>query len=181
VDFDMDSSGNGCPNDGSDCTIGPIEECVSVANVPGTTFSVDVVITGLTNGFAAFNYNVYFPDTTLNLTRQTHADPLLNLPTQSTGSNVADLSESVQPEGQQFTGSPHHVGILESGTSEATPPFTQGVLGRYEFTVAEGAVSALYDVTLERPPLSAYLDQGGESYRLDPVTTGLIALGQPCP
>ena len=178
VDFDLNSADNGCPNDGANCSVGPIDECVSVTNVPGTTFDVDVVMTGLANGFSAFNYNVYFDDKTFAITKGIHADPTINLAMQSKGSDVADLSADLPTAPGS---SPLSVGIVDWGTVETTPPFTQGVLGRYEFTVATGAASGLYDVHLEKPPLSAYLDQNGDEYVVDPITTGLIALGQECP
>ena len=184
VDFDMDPTGNSCPNDGiTDCTIDFIDECVSVPNVGGTTFNLDVVITGLNNGFTAFNYNIYFDDQNFIIANQIHGNPLINLQMQSTGSQFIELSQDVPnpPGNQPYVGSPHHVGTGENDTSETTPPFTQGTLGRYELTVVEGAQSGLYDLTLEKPPLSAYLDQEWSEYRLDPITTGLIALGQDCP
>jgi hypothetical protein len=180
----MDPAGNSCPSDGTDCTVGSIQECVSIPNVPGATFNVDVVVTGLSNGILGFNYNIYFSDANFTITAQTHDDPMVNLLARSAGSSIVEQSADLpNPPGMPpILGPPHRVMVLNWGTLETTPPFTQGVLGRYEFTVAAGATPGSYDVTLEKPPLSAYLDQDGSEYDIDPSpATGVIALGEACP
>ena len=190
VGFDMDpqsTPANTCPNDGvTDCTVGSVERCVFVPITPGTTFEVDVFVTGLTNGFLAWNANIDFPDTATpaKLTLSSHVaevNPSVNLIAQSAGSAPLSFSERApDPPGSTEPGSPHHAAVAEMGTGEDTPPFTQGVLARYEFTVGAGATSGLYALTLH-PEFVAMLDKNGTLYTIDLIGSGLLALGLDCP
>jgi hypothetical protein len=196
VGFDMNPYGspaNTCPNDGvTDCTIGSVQRCKLVPNTAGTTFDVDVFVTGLTNGFTAWNANVTFPDpnTAAKLTLTSHVaetDTSVNLITQSAGSSNMSASEAVpDPPGSTEAGSPHHCGVTEGGTSEGVA-FTQGVLGRYQFTVGAGATSGYYGLTLPSVALSL-TDKDAGTYTVDEIWDynhdpqyGIIALGVRCP
>lgn len=184
VGLDMDPFGtpaNSCPgNDSEDCTLGTIERCKSVPNAPGETFTVDVFVQGLPQGFQAWSYNLEFPDSTspaqLTMIDQATTDPTVNLLVQSPESEPVEVSEDV-PD----VATPHYAGVGEFATSEDTPPFTGGVLGRYEFAVGEGAVSGLYDVELEPVILVTVLDKSGAQYTIDSIDNGILALGQECP
>jgi hypothetical protein len=190
VGIDMDpfaEPANSCPGTGTeDCTLGSIETCKSVPNLAGETFSVDTFIQGLPRGFLAWNYNLLFPDTTTpaRLTLSSivaEADPLVNLIAQSEGSVPLPLSEEVpDPPGSTEPGSPFHAAVAEWGTAENTPPFTQGVLARYEFTVGEGAENGVYAFTLD-PEFVGILDEDSIMYTIDVIGSGLVALGEDCP
>ena len=191
VGFDMDpfsSPANTCPGDGAhDCAVGTVERCVSVPNANGQTFTVDTFITGLPNGFQAWTHNLNFPDMTspakLTISAEVLIDSTVNLSAQSTGSTPIPAGDGV-PD----TNSNHNVGVGEFLTSETTPPFTQGVLGRFTFTVGSGAISDIYGLTLDPTPISAYMDSDGFAYSIDQTWDfsfspeyGIIALGLPCP
>jgi hypothetical protein len=200
VGIDMDpynTPANTCPNDGvTDCTIGSVETCKHVDNVAGTTFDVDVFVTALTNGFHQWSANIEFPDpsTAADLTLSSHIaeiDAGVNLIMQSGGSAPFSSSESApDPPGSTDQGSPHHASAADIGTAEG-PGFTQGVLGRYEFTVdyeADGVgTPGYYSLTLP-PPFVGLTDQFAVLYTVDEIWDydftpqyGIIALGVPCP
>jgi len=191
IGFDMDpytSPANSCPNDGTDCTLGTIQACISTLDV-GDVFDFDVFLEGLPSGtdFAGFAYHVAFSGT---LTAQTHLSSTVNLLTQAAGSGspqYVNLSESV-PEPPDSHGNPgiHSVAVGDFGTAESNPPYTHGTLGRYTLdttALAEG----FYGLTL---PVA---DIGDEIGDLCPIygceirdahfipTHGVVAVDVPCP
>lgn len=188
VDMDPYTVGapNTCPGDSvNDCVVGPIERCVSVPNVPGTTFDVDIVVIGLWAGHSGWNWDLAFPDTTslakLTMTAQTEVNPWVNLISQSPGSAPTSLTEGV-PD----AASPHTAAAIDLGSSETTPPWTQGVLARMTFTIGEGATAGIYGFSFV-PGTYSVTDQFGGAYPdvtvLDWNSTppsGIVAQEAPC-
>jgi len=188
IDMDPYTAGapNSCPGDGlNDCFVGPIERCASVPNVPGTTFDVDVVVTGLWAGHSGWNWDLAFPDTTtpakLTMTSQTEVNPSVNLIRQSPGSTPMSLTEGV-PDAAW----PHTAAAIDLASSEMTPPWTQGVLARMTFTIGEGATAGIYGFNFV-PGTYSVTDQFGRAYPdvtvLDWNSTppsGIVAQEAPC-
>ena len=182
VGLDMDPAGNFCSGPAVDCTLGPIDDCISVPNTPGLEFSIDLFITGLTNGLAGWNENVNFPDSQVIVQAEDSASGGVVILAQSTGSVVTNLSEDVPDPAPPF-----HAAAVDLSTSETTPPFTKGVLDRLTLRVAPGATTGVYGLTLDGPPLAAYPDQDAHLYAVDQKwdasftpSYGIIALGVPC-
>jgi hypothetical protein len=133
VAFDMITAGNGCPGGGVDCTVPTIDGCVNVTS--GVPFDFDVVVTGLqpADNFAGFDYFItWAPQNALGPVALT-----LNAQTYlAAGTNL--IAEGGAPfsigTGTPNAASPHHAVVGDLGASEANPPYTQGVLGRYNAT-----------------------------------------------
>jgi hypothetical protein len=147
VGFDMNPAGNSCPGDGvNDCTLSTIDPCkdVNVSESPAT-FDIDVFLEGLPAGesILGFGYAINWgpPDALLTVNAQTHTSTTVNLVAQ--GASPLDLSEGV-PD----TTSSHLVNMADFGAAEYNPPYTHGVLGRYNVTVPTGTVPGFYGLTL---------------------------------
>ena len=142
VGFDMDPTGNSCPNNasGPDCTLGIIETCVEVSE--GDVFEFDVFMDGLPMGddILGFGYDINAFPGTLAIP-QTHKNGAINLPAQP-GSMLLDISETV-PDSSP----PHKANVADLIFAEPNPPFTKGVLGRYKLDVT-GVGSGVYGMTL---------------------------------
>jgi len=198
VAIDMDPSATP-PND--EDTVGSIERCAEVANAEGTTFQVDVVLDGIpnfgadrTNDLGGFNYYLYFPGGTANVSAQTHWDAGATVAildrAAGSGANLS-FTEAV-PDADGV----HKVAEGDFGTSEAG---SGGVLGRYTLTVQSGAASGVYYLSLDTVSVSDGAgfdawdapgdgidkDEDGavdEDVLLDGATGyGVIALGVSCP
>ena len=182
-------------------TVGTIEHCKDMANTEGATFDVDVVLDAIpnfgasrTNDLGAFNYHLYFPGGTANLSAQMHWDgggsvAILDRAAGS-GSNLSFTEALPDADGL------HKVAEADFGTSEVG---TGGVLGRYTFTVQPAAASGLYYLTLDTLSVSdgagfdiwdapgdgVDKDEDGaidEDILLDgSIGYGVIALGVSCP
>jgi len=199
--IDMDpyaTTANSCSGDGvTDCTLGPIDKCVSVPATEGTTFEIDAYVDDLWFGHAGFNWDLDFPDTAsgANLTMVNQIpDPLaggnaaINLILQSAGSGP--LTDPSEPVPDALT--PHVQGMADVfGTNEMTPPYTQGTQVRYEFSVGASATPGLYYFSFV-PLTVEVLNQHGLGYTmlgaginvLDANSTsqyGVLALGVACP
>lgn len=94
VGLDMDPTGNFCSGSAIDCTLGDIDQCVSVANTEGLEFDIDLFIQGLTNGFLLWNENLNFPDTELIVQADDQTNAAFVLTAQAVGSNVSPYSET---------------------------------------------------------------------------------------
>ncbi len=201
VGLDMDTTGNGCPNecrvtggapvrcvDSDDCSLGAIDYCVEVHAASEDEFNVDIFLEGLPSGESILGagYDINFPDTAVKVIARKHTDPLVNLPAQP-GSTMTDLSDDL-PD----TVSPHEVNVADLTTAEYNPPFSHGVLGRYTFKVLPGATSGLYSLTLDPATLVLGRDvpPGGDvcyTYGCDiwdgnwTPQYGLIAIDDSCP
>ena len=132
VGFDMNPTGNSCPNncratsgdpphciDSDDCTLGSIDSCVEVS--AGDVFQFDVFLNGLPEGdnILGFGYAIYgFPGT---LTAQTHEDASVNLVAQPGSGPFVELSDPV-PDNMP----PHPVSVGDLGAAEYNPPYTHG-------------------------------------------------------
>jgi hypothetical protein len=191
IAIDMDpfnTPTNTCPGDHvHDCTIGTIERCVSVPAVAGTTFAMDALVLGLSNGHSSWIWHLAFPDTAspanLTMTAWAETAPLVNLIEQSLGSVPVSTSEVV-PDAL----SPHTASAGDLSSSETTPPWTQGVESRMTFQVGAGATPGLYGFSFV-PGTYDVADENGVVYStttgitvLDStVGCGLLAVGIPCP
>lgn len=174
VDMIPDSApANSCPHDGTNCTVGSIDSCVAVS--PGSTFDVDIVVTGLSNGFSGFNFGLDFSDSELTLVASTHDSPTVNLMQQMPGSEPFDLSEA-PPD----TTSPYEASVADFGTFEPTPPYTQGVLGRYRFEVRADATPGSYAMGIA-PGTLTVTDVLAATYPIEATLGGFVAIGQTCP
>ncbi len=145
--FDMDPTGNSCPNDGTDCALGPIDTCVEVSE--GDVFQFDVFLDGLPvdDGILGFSYNIdTFPGT---LTAQAHEDSSVNLIAQP-GSSLFGFSEGI-PDSSP----PWSANVADLAAAEFNPPFTKGVLGRYTLDVT-GVPEGVYGLTLSEVKLVNY-------------------------
>jgi len=196
IGIDMDPTGNVCTgpaSQGETCSIPSVERCISIPSDQGTTFQIDTFVTGLTNGFAGFNYVLAFPDTTtganLAMTGQTETDAAVNLIMQSIGSGPISLSEFVpEPPGEALWAENHLSAVADFGTwEEAT--WTRGVLVRYEFTIqAGGPTPGVYGFTFTNLPGSCVADASPACYPVKEVWDshftppyGILAMGVPCP
>jgi hypothetical protein len=191
VGFDMNPTGNSCPDDGvTNCTLGTIDPCISVAD--GGSFSIDVFLEALpvADSILCFSYNINWgPPDFLDINTQTHTSTTVNLVAQ--GGTPLDMSEVV-PD----TTSPHSVTVADYGDAEYNPPFTHGVLGRYSVTVPTGTAAGVYGLTLGRLTLSRDVPPAGDlcdptGYPPGPGCVvwdgsftpqhGLVAVNQACP
>ncbi len=189
VGFDMDTTGNSCPGDGTDCSLGEINDCVEVHAATEDAFDVDVFLEGLPldESILGAAYSMNFPHAAVNVIARTHNSDTVNLIAQP-GSMLIDLSETPLPD----TVSPHEVNMADFGAAEYNPPFTHGVLGRYTFKVLPTATAGVYALTIDPATLVLGRDvpPGGElcyyygcdiwDGNWDPQY-GLIAIDTACP
>jgi len=167
----MDPTGNSCPADGSDCALGPIDNCIAVESVDsgpevaGPVFEVDTFIEALTYGesLLGYGYDIAFP---MPIVDQIHTNAYINLTVQP-GSQPVDISEVV-PDYIP----PHTVAISDMAYAEYNPPFTHGTLGRYTFD-ASGTEAGIHYLTFppgmgttplvarDLPPGGSVFDPGG--------------------
>jgi hypothetical protein len=187
VGFDMDTSGNTCPNDGTNCSLGTIDTCVEVSAATEDTFNVDVFLEGLPadESILGAGYSINFDQTAVFVQADTFNNPLVNLLMQGAGSNVLQLGDAV-PD----TTSPHAVNMADFGGAEYNPPYTHGVLARYTFKVLPGAASGIHTLTLTNLTLGRDVPPGGDLcyfYGCDiwdgnwTPQYGQIAIDYPCP
>ena len=190
--YDMDIAGNGCPNDGTDCSVGPIDVCATVN--PGDSLQFDVFVQGLPEGEALGGWDakiVWGPPDWLDIVERTHVSTSVNVLVQTPGSAPLDLS----PQQLPVVSSPLITSVVDMALpiaqyDEANPPYTQGVLGRYRGQVAADIEPGLYTLTFDptylnilRPTPESLCDTYGCEL-LDGVHApqyGLVAVGQDCP
>jgi hypothetical protein len=192
VGFDMNTAGNECPADGTDCSVGPIDNCVSLN--PGDSLQFDVFLQGLPEGedFAGSDFSIQWgPPDWLDVTERIHTSASVNLLVQISGSAPVDLS----PQELPVTSSPHTASIIDFAlpvgrNDETNPPYTQGVLGRYTGQVAADTTLGLYALTFDLNFLSIYNSTPQnlcDIYDCDvwdgnhAPQYGLVAVGQECP
>jgi hypothetical protein len=137
IDDDGDTTpDNLCHNGGTDCTLGPIDGCIQVAEVLGDPdslpeFYFDAVLKDLPAGesLLTVGYDIIFPQVSGAgvLATQDHIGgmgPGLiagNSLENQLFSTLSDLSDAV-PD----LASPHPVNVFDTGDAEYNPPFTQG-------------------------------------------------------
>lgn len=192
VGYDMNTAGNECPADGTDCSVGPIDACVSVD--PGNSFQFDVFMQGLPESEAIAGWDakiLWGPPDWLDITERTHVSTSVNVVVQIPGSQTLDLS----PQDLPAVSSPYITAVVDMAMpigryDEANPPYTQGVLGRYRGQVAADIEPGLYALTFDPTYLSltnttpqnlceAYVCEvldGNHAPRY-----GLVAVGEECP
>jgi hypothetical protein len=192
VGYDMNTAGNECPNNGTDCSVGPIDACVSVN--PGDSFQFDVFMQGLPKGEAIAGWDskmLWGPPDWLDITERTHVSTSVNVLVQVPGSQVLDLS----PQELPVVSSPLIIAVVDMALpiaryDEANPPYTQGVLGRYTGQVSADTEPGLYALTFDAAWLSLTNTTPQnlcEIYGCEPLDGnhapqyGLVAVGQDCP
>jgi hypothetical protein len=190
--FDMNTAGNECPADGTDCSVGPIDVCIAVN--PGDSLQFDNFMQGLPEGEALSAWDtkiLWGPPDWLDITERTHFSTSVNVLVQIAGSEPLDLS----PHDLPVVSSPHITAVVDMALpvaryDEANPPYTQGVLGRYRGQVAADVEPGLYALTFDSTYLSlsnttpqnlcevygCELLDGNHSPRY-----GLVAVGEDCP
>jgi hypothetical protein len=194
VGFDMNTAGtpaNSCPNNGTNCTLGSIEECVDGID-SGDYVTFDVFLEDLPVGesILGFSYQINLTDLSDTLgpvDPYIHEDPIVNLIDQP-GSSTLDFSDSAGTNIPGFDAAPGDMGAAEWNT-----PYTHGTLGRY--TVHVTAPDGIYRMTLGAVAIvndgandlcysyeggcqirdGNYFDDGLNSYY------GIIAVGKLCP
>jgi hypothetical protein len=210
VAFDMDPTGNVCPGSGNtggtDCTIPSIDNCVQVAD--GASFDFDIVLQGLPSGrnYATPDFYIgwsppspappvpysQFPMDRFTLNSRTLQTLGINLLVDDPGSGIIyDASIPVIPP--PHSSSPDRTFIADYGVAETSPPFTQGVVGRYNATVAGGTAAGIYGLIFDLSlasggPVYVY-DEYSQDMCTDPGCTlldanvgrGLVAVNTPCP
>ena len=158
VALDMDPTGNFCPGDGvNDCTLGPIDSCVSVA--AGASFQFDVVLDDLPLaplgfGLVAIDFQLLWgaqvtppePDV-IDITARLPVSTLIHYLQQAPGSSSTLNDAQALPRLL-----PPYVGsINDLGTEETNPPWTQGTGWRGALTVAAGAANGFYKLEFDAP------------------------------
>ena len=136
------ATGNQCPGTGNaggkDCFLGPIDDCVQVS--AGDTISFDVVLKDIPEGetFGGPEYFVGWPAElllTINQPVPSGAGETtvgVNLIADDPGSGGPYVSGS---SGVPNSVSPHHATVGDLGVAEKNPPFTKGVVHRFNATV----------------------------------------------
>jgi hypothetical protein len=192
IGYDMDTAGNECPADGTDCSVGPIDACVSLN--PGDSLQFDVFLQGMPEGenFSAFDLKIVWgPPDWLDITERIHNSASVNLLVQILGSALIDMS----PQELPVVSSPLIISAVDFALpvgryDEANPPYTQGVLGRYSGQVAADTAPGLYALTLDSEFASVYKSSPEdlcELYGCDILDGnhspqyGLVAVGEDCP
>ncbi|MGB6836920.1 MAG: hypothetical protein WBF66_04360, partial [Dehalococcoidia bacterium] len=136
VGYDMNTSGN------TATSLGAIDGCISVSSTSEDEFEVDIFLDGLaTDSVLGFGYDIVFPDWAVQLVAQDH----LMLTNAAPGSAGMDMSEAI-PDAS----SPHLVTVVDTGSAEYNPPYSEGVLGRYTFKVLSTASAGVYALTLTK-------------------------------
>ena len=193
VGFDMDPTGNSCPNSGppytTDCTLGSIDACVEVSS-GGSVIDFDVFLESLPSGqsIVSFQYAVVdFPGT---LVTQIHTDGSVNLTAQPGSGGTSDAFSDLVPDDTP----PHLVIVIDFWAAEYNPPFTHGVLGRYALDTT-GVADGLYGLTIQPPGTGLRQLIIGNGANLDLCllygcqiwdasfvpTHGVVAVGVSCP
>ena len=192
VGFDMNTTGNECPANGTDCAVGPIDACVSLG--PGDSLQFDVFLQGLpvAEDFAGSDFSIQWgPPDWLDITEKIHTSASVNLLVQISGSAPVDLS----PQELPVASSPYTASIVDFAlpvgrNDERNPPYTQGVLGRYTGQVAADTTPGLYALTFDLNFLSIYNSTPQNLCEIYDCVVwdgnhapqyGLVAVGQDCP
>jgi hypothetical protein len=122
-----------------------------VANGGTITFDVFVDDIPEAEDFAGFDYYVtWAPQNptgppTFNITSQTYTTAAVNLIAQ--GGGPFSIGTGVPNQT-----SPHHAVVGDLGAAETSPPYTQGVLGRYTAQVGPGMTPGVYDLDFSFGP-----------------------------
>jgi hypothetical protein len=199
VGFDMNPTGNSCPDDcidaggvghctlGTDCSLGNIDTCVEVATGGGPV-TFDVFLEGIPtdDSVLGFSYDLTFPAGAVLQDPDgggplPYADPAVNLIAQP-GSSLLDLSDTLPDNASPYLAAPGDL-----GWAEYNPPFTHGTLARYTLDTT-GLANGQYGLTLE--DLLVANDWSDDLCVLYGCTVwdanflpayGLIAVGVSCP
>lgn len=176
--FDMVSTG---ANTGT--TLGFINPCVSVPNIPGTTFTIDSFLDAVPSGedLRLWNYGLGFPDNVVKLITADYSASMTPTPP------YVDASEGAGAPGPgagDDTISPQSVSVSHPGAGPYTPSGTLGVLGRYTFEVLAGATSGTYYFYFS--PATASFQDGAlndwtSSVSFATYGIGMLAVGTGCP
>lgn len=181
----MDPAGNSCPNDGTDCTLGTMEECVQVPSGGGPV-EFDVFLDNLPSGDSILGFRYHIGEKHDNvlgpITAITEQNPDVNL-TEQPGSSTLGFSDPVGTLVPSF-----YASVAELGAPEYNPPYTQGTLGRYTLDTT-GLADGIYGLTLDTVILGSEVSSDlCVLYSCDiwdanatPEPYGLIAIGQSCP
>lgn len=142
VGFDMDTTGNSCPFDGTNCTLGNIDRSVDVPS-GGGVIEFDVFLEDLPGSESILGWGAQIGGWPGTLTGQVCEVGTVNLPAQP-GSNML-----VPPCGELVPDStpPHSAAVSDLGAAEFNPPYTHGTLGRYTLDTT-GVADGVYGLTL---------------------------------
>ena len=199
VGIDMDTTGNSCPQAvagvGADCTLGAIDQCVSVSVGASVTFDVFLddldLDSHLGHGYYLDGWPASGTDgTPPQITAAIHQGAPV-LITSRAGFSIIDFNETVPDGDLPYDNSASG----DLGTAEYNPPYTQGVLDRFTLDTT-GAAPGVYGLTLSTVTVGrdTAADAAYPGYPLggnvEPVAIwdynftpkyGILAVGVPCP
>jgi hypothetical protein len=149
----------------NDCTLGPIDSCVSVA--AGAAITFDVVVddlppsTGGIDGLAAFDFQLLWGGSVvpaeadvIDITDRADISGTIHLLQQAGGSHAQQFDPQPLPRlAPPYVGS--YVDLGEAGGvwgDEPNPPWTKGTVGRYTATVSASAPPGLYKLEFDPDP-----------------------------
>jgi hypothetical protein len=208
VGFDMNTAGNSCPHNGSNCTLGTINNCVEVAT-GGGAITVDVFLDGLPDlgalqpddgGITSFQYHIgeKTGKTVGTLTAYTHTDNTINLLMQEPTVSPQEYSDGTGTSIPCWDASFADLGDVEYN-GYAGQAYTKGVLSRLTIDTT-GRPDGYYYLTIDAPGTAYglivgdalsddYCQAGSPVYTgcdiLDgnatPIPHGIIAIGVACP
>jgi hypothetical protein len=186
VGFDMDPAGNSCPYDGTNCTLGVIDQCVEVPSGGGVV-EFDVFLENLPYGEDILGWSASIDGWPGLFTGQDCVSGTIIL-THQPGSQSPFGCYCGEPLylGPDDT-PPHAVNSCDYVAAEPNPPYTHGTLGRYTLDTT-GVPDGFYGMTLDEVLVgndSGYdlcLMWGCQIWDVDFVPThGVLAVGLPCP
>ncbi|MDP2949209.1 MAG: thrombospondin type 3 repeat-containing protein, partial [Chloroflexota bacterium] len=164
VAFDMNTVLNTCPGTGNgggtDCTLGPIDDCVNTA--VGSDIYFDVIMDDMPLG-EAFQGPDYYVGWSLP------AGLALTI-SQPVPSGVGEITVGTNLIAENGLGgpfisgsspvpyavSPGHAAVADFGTAELNPPYTQGVIHRFKATIgatAPGVYGLFFDQSMAGGPV----------------------------
>jgi hypothetical protein len=199
VALDMNPAGNSCPGDGmNDCTLGPIDSCVSAA--AGAAITFDVVVddlppsTGGIDGLASLDFQLLWGGSVvpaeadvIDITDRADISGTIHLLQQAAGSNA----QQWDPQPLPVLAPPYIGSYVDWGGAggvwgdEPNPPWTQGTVGRYTATVSASTPPGLYKLEFDPDPIVTAV---GNIIPYDACDVGpgctlqnaIVAVDQPC-
>jgi len=186
VGLDMNPAGNSCPNDGTNCTLGPIDQCVEVPSGGGVV-EFDVFLEDLPYGESIWNWSADIDGWPGLFTGQDCLSGTIILTAQPGSQNLLGYpcGEPTYPYPDDTP--PHAVRSSEIAAAEYNPPYTHGALGRYTLDTT-GVADGFYGMTLDSLQVVSdfgsdlCVNYGCQIWDVDFVSThGVLAVGLPCP
>jgi hypothetical protein len=186
VGFDMDTTGNSCPYNGTNCILGPIDQCLQVPSGGGVV-QFDVFLEDLPLGESIYNWSASIDGWPGLFTSQDCLSKTIILTAQPGSENLFGCYCGDPLYMGPDDTPPHTVYSCEAAAAEYNPPYTHGTVGRYSLDTT-GVPDGFYGMTLDG--LEVVNDSGQDvcflygcqTWDVDFVPThGVLAVGLPCP